>query len=410
MSAFPQVPPAPTPPLAAPAAGALPAVSPRVGMATRLPRWLQPFLTWLTGQALPGQRPLVPQSSATQIATGLLWLFGGAALTLTVVCALPPVAWPLALVPMLLTASGARFAQIILLHQSAHGRLTGHAAWDRRIGDAMAMLALLAPYPVYQAAHLKHHDADFASLSDPDFQFLRLLGFEPSLPVATLQQRLWGGLLRPQTQWTFLRVRLGDNLRQGPWTRRLAFLLLQGGLAALFLHVGGLLGYLLAWVLPVTVLFNMAALLQLVTEHLWLLVRRPGERTPAYYQRLTIARFQGEPVPAASAATARGLVAWAGWWSRLLTTHLFFRVFVVQGGLIVHDFHHRDPLRLDWPEAVYARQRQRESGQARFQTYAGVWGFGAAVTASLTAISSFPAESAPPALSDADRDEQFRLM
>jgi hypothetical protein len=35
------------------------------------------------------------------------------------------------------------------------------------------------------------------------------------------------------------------------------------------------------------------------------------------------------------------LLAWIGWWARMLTTHLFYCVFVVQGPLVVHDYHHR---------------------------------------------------------------------
>lgn len=34
----------------------------------RLPGWMQPFMTWLTGYALPGQKPLLPNSPAIQIA------------------------------------------------------------------------------------------------------------------------------------------------------------------------------------------------------------------------------------------------------------------------------------------------------------------------------------------------------
>lgn len=43
----------------------------------RLPAWTQHFLTWLTGYALPLQRPLLPNSPAIQIAVAVIALLGG---------------------------------------------------------------------------------------------------------------------------------------------------------------------------------------------------------------------------------------------------------------------------------------------------------------------------------------------
>lgn len=55
-------------------------VSPIRASLARLPRWLQHFLTWLTGEALPGQSPLWPNSPAIQIAVAALTLVGGVGL------------------------------------------------------------------------------------------------------------------------------------------------------------------------------------------------------------------------------------------------------------------------------------------------------------------------------------------
>lgn len=52
-------------------------VSPIRASLARLPRWLQYLITWLTGEALPGQSPLLPNSPAIQIAVAALTLIGG---------------------------------------------------------------------------------------------------------------------------------------------------------------------------------------------------------------------------------------------------------------------------------------------------------------------------------------------
>lgn len=42
---------------------------------TRLPKCTQHFLTWLTACALPGQKPLLPNSPGIQVAMSFLRLF-----------------------------------------------------------------------------------------------------------------------------------------------------------------------------------------------------------------------------------------------------------------------------------------------------------------------------------------------
>jgi hypothetical protein len=49
----------------------------------RLPRRLQHLITWLTGEALPWQQPLLPNSPSIQIAIATVTLIGGVCLGMT---------------------------------------------------------------------------------------------------------------------------------------------------------------------------------------------------------------------------------------------------------------------------------------------------------------------------------------
>ena len=67
-------------------------VNPREAMAARLPRIVQPFLTWLTARPAPGED--MPQRSATSYVVGALsWMLLGVVLTvLPFILAAPPLA------------------------------------------------------------------------------------------------------------------------------------------------------------------------------------------------------------------------------------------------------------------------------------------------------------------------------
>ncbi len=94
----------------------------------------------------------------------------------------------------------------------------------------------------------------------------------------------------------------------------------------------------------------------------------------------------------------------------MLTYHLFARVFIVQGPLGVHDFHHREPLNENWPNSVYERQRQIDSGNPRFADYEGVWGFRRSLVLSLEAMSNFPNLPKQPDLTKNEVEAGYQSM
>jgi len=97
------------------------------------------------------------------------------------------------------------------------------------------------------------------------------------------------------------------------------------------------------WVLPLTVLLQLATVGRILIEHRFPDPAHSGERDKVFQCRATLGVFPGSAPPAHDAATLRGFVAWAGWWAAMLTVQLLVRVLVLVADAPCHDFHHRRP-------------------------------------------------------------------
>ena len=71
--------------------------------------------------------------------------------------------------------------------------------------------------------------------------------------------------------------------------------------------------------------------------------------------------------------------------------HLFCRLFVFVGDLPVHDWHHRHASSWQWPNAIYARQSEIDSGHPQWpEPYTEVWGLGEAIGSAFLILSKLP--------------------
>ena len=116
---------------------------PRVRMAARLPRALQPFLTWLTAKPAPGEA--APGRSATTFILGALaWILGGVLLAaLPLLLADPPLlAWLLLPFGWLASCCGLGLFQVVVFHHCSHGTVLSTRAANRRIGRLISALLL----------------------------------------------------------------------------------------------------------------------------------------------------------------------------------------------------------------------------------------------------------------------------
>jgi hypothetical protein len=140
-------------------------------------------------------------------------------------------------------------------------------------------------------------------------------------------------------------------------------------------------------------------LLHLLTEHAWLL--RTGDETVRQsHVRNSHARFCGGELPSEDLRGLARLRSWSVWWAQHLLVHLPARLLIVQGSLIVHDWHHRAGNNRNWTQAIQLREAdvQREAAQGLY-TYTDIWGLGNVLDDILVRISQGPELSSQPKLS-----------
>lgn len=364
-------------------------INPRETM-RRLPQSLQPFLTWLTGKPFEGQRPLWRPSAAWVLSTGLIRLLGGAAASALIV-SMPAFTWPLLIASWMVTVSGARQLLVHVNHNLVHGNFASSVRLSRTLADAISTLLLVQGFDAYREDHVSvHHSKRLATPEDIDMQFLLALGFGPGQTVGAYWARLRRTILSPRFHLMFLKARLAANFVTPARPRKaLAYTFYAGALAALA-FTGAWIPILVAWVFPLTMLYQISALLQFACEHRWLRIPDPGASARIILARLTVGRFMGEPLPDTNLPAYKRLLAWAQWWLKMLGVHLPARVFVMTGDLPAHDWHHRHPRSRDWAMPFYARQADVESSTPGWEPYAEVWGLKQALDAVFMGLSVVP--------------------
>ncbi len=241
-----------------------------------------------------------------------------------------------------------------IIHQAVHGRSLKSRQLAKAIAEALGIAVLAPPLEVYAAAHLgTHHRRDMvASAADSDTQFVRSLGFFPGMKVAASWARFWRVLFSPAVHLRLLGQRIDDNIRRGPLVRRFAAVAWWTGVPSLAAanDVFGLLA--LAYLLPITVIYQMAMITQALTEHRHF-THPVGDRSRNWHAEVSHARFLGAALPPADLPLHRKLPAYGAWFIRMLGA-LILRVTVLPGELIVHSGHHWAPARADWTRAPYS--------------------------------------------------------
>lgn len=363
----------------------------------RFGRWSQPFWTLVTGKALPGERPLLriaPLYMALLTVSAIVffsWLhmamFNAADARVVALAYLLTPAFAVGL------AGRWRTVQVVYAHHAIHATLF---AWRRDINvlaaKCLTVFALAQNQDEYEREHLDHHRRHiFTTLDDADASLLYRFGIRPGMPLAHLQRALRRTLCSPSYHLWFLKARCASNMRR-PLAWKMAVLawmaVLFAGLPLLF----GVVPAMLAVWLPLLVVYQMSALLQFTTEHMWLLSARAPEGMGGYAERC-LGRFCGEMVPGADGQGATA-GAWLGWTARLLLLHIPARAAVLVGDMPAHDWHHlcgqvrHSPGQ--WPSAIYERQRAIDSGLSAGMETRELWGIQHMVSHVLEAMARAP--------------------
>ncbi len=330
-----------------------------------LPGVLQPFLTWVTGVPLAGERPLIPWSPAKVAALGVFQIAAGIALG---ALALAPFRWwsaPLLVLSWLTTAGGMRRLDVLMIHQSLHGMVAASPRANRVVGELLTTLLWRAPYDENRKEHLLHH-AFPCSMKDIDTRYLIGTGMRPGMARAEFHRYLVKLLFSPRHHWGFFWGRLESNFSRAAPPYRLAMSVAHLAIVAAFLAVTHLwAGWLVLWLVPVSFFFQNATVLYTLSEHRWWIFGHAEKLTVQQRDELTFGRLCGEAAPAGGSAAA-----WAAWWLRLLFVHSPYRAFVLVGDTVQHDLHHVRP-KCDWANSPYERFADVSAGSTR---YSEVWG------------------------------------
>jgi len=368
---------------------------PRALMALRLPRALQPFLTWLTGRPAPGE-PAHPRAPWTFLLEAHAWTLLGLLVGSLGFATHGSTSAVLTAFSLLLTTAGISLFQIAVFHRCAHGQLFADRRRNRDVGRLVSSLLLFKQFDRYRDEHMRHHNVRTLLTDEDEFTdfVLGLCRLEPGMPKRELWRQVVASLVSPRFHARFLLRRAqmswlsGDRLHNALGI--LTWALAAAGCAA----AGRLTPFLVLWVIPVTLLLQVATVGRILIEHRFPDPAHGGERDKLFLCRATLGVFPGCAPPVHGAATLRGLAAWACWWADMLTVQLLVRVVVLVADAPCHDFHHRRPSSPRWTEYAHARQDDLDAGCPGYPVnYGETWGLFRSIDENLAALSRLPCEA-----------------
>jgi hypothetical protein len=179
--------------------------------------------------------------------------------------------------------------------------------------------------------------------------------------TSTNTKAYWQLLIRtffsPIFHLLLLKARLQANFITSPLYRRLMAVVFSVAVVVGVVITHSLPTFIVAWVVPLTMLYHIAALLQFLSEHDW--AGRGTNNSKSH------GRFCGQAPP-----FEQSLLAWLIWGLQMVY-NLIVRIAVLPGEMAEHDWHHKSPkTQQDWANGIYARQREVEAGIA----YSEFWG------------------------------------
>lgn len=337
-----------------------------------LPRFVQPFLTWVTGVPLAGAEVKVRWRPTLALIAGLVQT----AASVTVGAYAFSLAWyftvPVLLLTWPVTAGGMRRLDVVVVHQTLHRMFTASTKGNRVASEVITTILWRPPYDGNRVEHLTHH-AFPCSLKDGDTLYLQSTGAKPGMTRQEFRRYLLGAVLSPRHHWSFLSSRIrGNFLTRVPLYRMaMAYTFLAATVATLAV-TGWWMQWLLLWFVPLTFFFQNQTLLYTLSEHRWWLYDNAERLTKAQRDQLTFGRFCGESVPVTAGAglVGRG-TAWTGWWLRMVLLYAPYRMCILVGDTVQHDLHHVRP-KCDWANSSWVRNGDLADGNA--ERYFEAWG------------------------------------
>lgn len=368
---------------------------PRAEISVRLPAVVQPFFTWLTAKPAPGEQAK-PRSPLLYVFAAIALTLGGCALTCLAMLNIPKsAALAYLLIPagLIATTSGLGLFQVGIFHHCAHNAVFRTPKTNRMAGRLISALLLFKYFDSYKHDHMLHHNPGILFTMEDEFSdfIVNICNFSSGLSRAELWRHLVVMLISPVFHARFMYRRIRGSLRSENRRHNLLgimfwTLLLAGSVPAHLIFV-----LAVAWVLPVSVLLQIATVFRILCEHRVPAMEVIEERGRALVCQATAGVLAGGKPPARDLPLPRAIVAWSLWWANMLTVQLFVRVFILVGDAPCHDFHHRRPGQR-WTNYIHARQADMDAGSPGFPfNYTETWGVFRAIDENFVALSRAPA-------------------
>jgi fatty acid desaturase len=371
---------------------AIESCDPRDQMAARLPCYVQPFLSWLTAKPAKGE-PITERAGTYFVQVALLQLLFGVAIGDGALHL--PLWWsfPLLLVGLLLTSSGLGLFQVVVFHHCAHGTVFRTRERNILIGQLVSALLIFKHFDIYKREHMMHH-SPYKLLTEED-EFAQFVLGMCGLKAGTPKRRLWRRVLLQLVSPGFHLRFLARRAKAAWWSHDHAHNAIGIGcwiaLTSFAVMTGQFTAFLVAWVLPVTVLLQIATVFRILCEHSFPSEEIIHTRASDFTCHASLGVFSGVMPPSVSATTLHGCTAWVGWWAQMLTVQLFVRVFVLVGDAPCHDWHHHRPASRLWTSYIQARQRDVDAGSAKcIEGFHDVWGLFRAIDQTLAGLARTP--------------------
>jgi fatty acid desaturase len=346
-------------------------------------RILDFVLTSLSGVPATGERPhevgplFYLLTSIVAMAAGVLLAAGAATHG--------GIAWFLLFPAYVLDLHGLRKIALTVYHECSHRAFIWGKEWaNDLLGDVLGVLPITQHYRGFKAEHVDAHHPRLMTKDDPTVRFnLDVLGLRPGMSERALRTRLIARLVSPEFNLRILALRLRDYLAGSNATHRV-LALLYASLVGLAIWAWGFRIVFWAWLLPLTIPFNIVYILKDCCEHVYPTAGVRGvERMAKCTHQVRYGRGRPETL--------------GGWPLFLALTVLYdipTSLVFGAGENRVHDFHHRHASTPKWTAGVYERQREvcrwhelRARGEAKRPPYTHVEGLHRAIAENLRTLS-----------------------
>jgi fatty acid desaturase len=296
----------------------------------------------------------------------------------------------------LFTSSGLGMFQVVIFHHCSHGTVFRSRDLNILVGRLISTILLFKHFDAYKDGHMLHHSNSKLLTEEDEFAdfVFGMCGLEAASPKHVLWRRIALSLVSPMFHARFLLRRIRGAWCSPDWAHNGLGIAVWAIAAIIAAAAGKLVWFLAAWVLPVTVLLQIATVFRIICEHRFPSPEVMANRNRDFACHATAGVFAGVAPPSPVASRLGATLRWAGWWAEMLTLHLFVRLFVLVGDAPCHDYHHRRPASRKWTSYIQARQLDVDSGSPGFGAdYSEVWGLFAAVDANLATLARTPREA-----------------